>query len=196
MNSAFDQTDQFSQADFDRLVALSSQTSAPIQPVVQEPTQETTSVAPVVFDNRIIWIAGSLVGIAITAALIGGGLGLASNLSKPKPTENPTIESPEVERAIAKSNYKVEMIDPVPTPSPSPIETPQPQPVVQQITGNATVIVPDGYDYLTARNSDGLEIGAVYTGDRVTVIRDDGDRVVVRTPSFTGSVVRRGIRQD
>ena len=72
-----------------------------------------------------------------------------------------------------------------------------PIPPAIAVKTNATVQVPSDFDCLSVRNFNGLEIGCVYPGDRVLVIKDDGgDRVTIKTPALTGSVFRLGIKED
>lgn len=133
--------------------------------------------------------------ITLTAGLIGYGVwerAIAFNASNSKPLENVASKNIEIAPSYVPTDEALKKVIRTPTPHPEPIPTP-----VVQATGNATVVVPSGFDSLTVRNSDGLGIGFVEQGDRVTVIRDDGgDRVVIKTPELTGSVVSRGIRRD
>ena len=174
-----------------RHAAAQSQTADPQSdtPSVQPVVQDTTSVVPTL-DKRILWIAGGVLGLLVLAAVIGSGLAIASNM-RVKPPETVASNNVEIDSSYIPSDEALQEVIRTPTANPQPSPTP-----VVQISGNATVVVPEGYDVLTVRNSDGLAIGDVANGDRVTVIRDNGDRVVVRTAALTGSVARSGIRQD
>ena len=176
--------------DIFRKVAASSTQ----QSVIPETTSVVQAPAASVLNKRIFWVAGGTLAAIALAALIGGGMAIAAKLQRPQAAKNQPVEN------VASKNVEVA---PTPIPTDEQLQSvikPNPAPTpaaLQPVTGNATVVVPDGYDSLAVRNSDGLGIGYLSEGDRVEVIKDDGgDRVVVRSGSLTGSVVRSGLRHD
>ena len=160
-------------------------------PAVHPVVQDATGVAPAL-DKRILWIAGGVLALLALSALIGSGLAIASNM-RVKPPETVASQNVEIDLSYIPSDEALQEVVRTPTANPQPSPTP-----VAQIVGNATVVVPEGYDVLTVRNSDGLAIGHVANDDRVKVIRSiqGSDRVTIETPALTGSVARSGIRQD
>lgn len=158
--------------------------------------------SPVKPANKINWdLLVQVCGwVAVGAMLIIGAprmIQVAGMVWVPKNTPLEKTASKNIE--IADSYVPTdEALQKVIHPKPEKFEsTPIPTPPAIAVKTNATVQVPPDFDCLSVRNFNGLEIGCVYPGDRVLVIRDDGgDRVTIKTPALTGSVFRLGIKED